>query len=248
MIIDQYGLYPFKGMRLRITRHELNDKQKSAAPNPSSSEFEANNWQLSKLVLECLIPKVGIHPFPLNEQLLMAGTVARFKPGLVLEWGTHVGKSALIFHYVSRELGLNTLVHSIDLPKDIEHSEHPHEKRGELVLGLKQVVLHEGDGINTSLGILSKNQRYADRIGGVLFFVDGDHDYESVKRELSAIIIDAPKAVVLLHDTFYQSSDSGYNTGPYRAINDCLLRTKNKYKRIDTSTGLPGMTLLFPQS
>jgi hypothetical protein len=62
---------------------------------------------------------------------------------------------------------------------------------------------------------------------------------------LSAIMSKAPKAAILLHDTFYQSADSKYNIGPYEAINDCLKKSK-KYKRIDTKTGLPGMTLLYP--
>jgi hypothetical protein len=78
-----------------------------------------------------------------------------------------------------------------------------------------------------------------------VFFVDGDHSYDSVRRELEGIIESVEHPVVLLHDTFYQSSDSGYNTGPYRAIRDLLRQRGSAYKTIDTKTGLPGMTLVF---
>lgn len=213
-------------------------------PNVQGTEFEVNNWQLSELVVKRLVPVVGVHPFPLNELLLMAGTVARFQPQFIFEWGTHIGKAARVFSEVSKELNLDTVVHSVDLPDDIEHGEHPHEQRGMLVRGIDTVELHQGDGLETSLKIMKKPSKNSDG-SKVLFFVDGDHSYKSVKHELTQIMKQAPKAVVLLHDTFYQSPDSKYNTGPHKAIEDCLKGSK-KYKRIDTKTGLPGMTLLYP--
>jgi len=214
------------------------------APNSASSEFEINNWRISELVIDKVVPGVGIHPFPLNELLLMTGAVARFKPSLIFEWGTHIGKSALAFYRISQALGIKTTIHSIDLPDDIEHGEHPHKDRGRLVKNLP-VKLHQGDGLNTALDILNKSKKNP-RGKNALFFIDGDHSYESVKRELKGIIKDAPEAAILLHDTFYQSPDSGYNVGPYRAIEDCLSKSARKYKRVDTATGLPGMTLLYP--
>ncbi|HXB41310.1 MAG TPA: hypothetical protein VNZ49_12260, partial [Bacteroidia bacterium] len=69
--------------------------------------------------------------------------------------------------------------------------------------------------------------------------------YESVKKELETILKTVPNAIVLLHDTFYQSEDSGYNIGPNKAIEDVLGENKNAYKIISTNTGLPGMTLLY---
>jgi hypothetical protein len=77
--------------------------------------------------------------------------------------------------------------------------------------------------------------------------VDGDHSYESVKRELEGIIKNVPNAKILLHDTFYQSSEAGYNVGPCQAIREVLSKQENldRYKIIDTKTGLPGMTLLY---
>jgi cephalosporin hydroxylase len=213
-------------------------------PSPLSTEFEVDNWHISKLVIDKLVPAVGVHPFPLNELMLMSGAVAYFKPKLIFEWGTHIGKSALIFYKASQALGVETVIHSIDLPDEVEHGEHPHTERGKLVRGLPQVKLHQGDGVASSLAILSKESKGIQDGSGILFFIDGDHSYDSVKRELSTIIKKAPKASILLHDTFYQSANSKYNTGPYRAVNDCLGSAK-KYKRVDINTGLPGMTLLY---
>lgn len=111
--------------------------------------------------------------------------------------------------------------------------------------GLPQVNLHQGDGVATALGILSEQDKKTRNGEGVLFFIDGDHSYKSVKRELGSIIKKVPKASILLHDTFYQSSSSKYNVGPYEAINNCLKSGPKSYRRIDTATGLPGMTLLY---
>jgi hypothetical protein len=47
-----------------------------------------------------------------------------------------------------------------------------------------------------------------------------------------------------LHDTFYQSSGSGYNIGPYQAIKD-VVTAAHGYKIIRQDLGLPGMTLLY---
>ncbi|MEX2006654.1 MAG: class I SAM-dependent methyltransferase [Candidatus Saccharimonadales bacterium] len=217
-----------------------------AAQNPSSRQFEIDNWELSELIVKELVPVVGVHPFPLNELLLMCGAVARFKPTLIFEWGTHVGKSARIFYEISEALELKTVIHSVDLPDGVEHGEHPYHKRGKMVQGLSRVKLHQGDGLDTALEIMDGQKSPTRKGGHALFFVDGDHSYESVKRELDGIIEAAPRAVVLLHDTFYQLPDSRYNIGPYRAIRDCLKNSQVKYRRVDTATGLPGMTLLYP--
>ena len=75
--------------------------------------------------------------------------------------------------------------------------------------------------------------------------VDGDHSYESVYRELSTIVNEIPDANVLLHDTFFQSSESGYNIGPWRAIEEIASTNARQFRRIDSGIGLPGMTLLY---
>ncbi|MCC6932100.1 MAG: hypothetical protein IT292_02450, partial [Deltaproteobacteria bacterium] len=171
----------------------------------------------------------------------MAATVTRFRPKAIFEWGTHVGKSARIFYEIIDSFNIPSQVYSFDLPDDVEHNEHPHETRGMLVKGLSKVSLFQEDGVTGALKI-SQKKKINSR--DMLFFIDGDHSYESVKRELSAVIKNHPDAKVLLHDTFYQSEKSKYNVGPWKAIDEFLKKNKG-YRSISTTTGLPGMTLIY---
>lgn len=221
----------------------LTHSASEAAPNPGATEYEVNNWVLSEFVLKRLVPVVGTHPYPLNELMLMAGAVCRFRPTHIFEWGTNVGSSARVFYETGRQFHLPVEIHSIDLPPEIDHVEQPGSSRGRLVRNKPGVSLHLGDGLETSLSIC----RAIPAGGRALFFVDGDHSYESVRRELSAILTEVVNPVVLLHDTFYQSSDSNYNTGPFQAVQDVLKNPPSirEYKTIVTNTGLPGMTLIY---
>jgi hypothetical protein len=125
-----------------------------AVPNLRASEFEVNNWLVSEFVATKLVPLVGYCPFPLHEQMLMVAAVCRMKPTHIFEWGTHVGNSARIFYETCKAFGLETEIHSIDLPDDQDHVEHPRKKRGYLVRGISEVRLYLGDGLDTSLNIL----------------------------------------------------------------------------------------------
>jgi len=211
------------------------------AVNTECTEFEVNNWIVSEFVAGTLLPIVGSHPFPLNELCLMVSTVCRLKPECIVEWGTHLGKSARIFHEISERFGLNIEIHSVDLPDEIVHREHPGEQRGMLVKGLRRVTLHQGDGLTVCLEVYNRFEKP----NKPLIFIDGDHHYESVKRELSGVMMHMPDANILLHDTFYQSAESGYNIGPYRAIVEALAVEPDRYRMLSTNTGLPGMTLLY---
>jgi cephalosporin hydroxylase len=210
--------------------------------NPGCTQFEVDAWQLSGFVLERLVPVVGIHPFPLTELMLLAGAVCRQRPSHIFEWGTHIGKSARAFYEITSYYGIPSEIHSVDLPDETEHVEHPSSERGRMVRGLDRVHLHQGDGVDTSLAIWRK----AAEPNSVLFFVDGDHAEKSVYRELSAIVGAVAKPAVLLHDAFYQSPESSYNVGPYQAIERVLAEHRGRFKRLDTGLGLPGMTLLYP--
>jgi len=212
-----------------------------ALVNLNCTEFEVNNWTISKFIVQHLIPVVGIHPFPLNELHLMVAAVCRLRPTHIFEWGTNIGKSARIFHETAKCFNMTTEIHSIDLPDDVEHAEHPKDLRGALVKGIKEVKLHTGDGLQKSYEIY----RTIPRKTNILFYIDGDHSYDSVYRELSFITEKIPEASILLHDTFYQSSESGYNVGPYKAIKEILHNAPDKYNVISTQTGLPGMTILY---
>lgn len=212
--------------------------------NDGCTFLEINNWTLSKFVIERLVPQVGIHPFPLNEQMLMTAAVCRIKPTHILEWGTNIGASARIFHEICRAFSLNAEIHSIDLPDHERHEEHPGLQRGRLVRGIPQVRLHQGDGLKVSLDIIAKALQPV----RAFFFLDGDHGYDSVRRELATIIRSSTAAGILVHDTFYQSDASGYNIGPYRAVQDVITETGADFEMYSQNIGLPGMTFLWKRT
>lgn len=217
-----------------------NNKYLNPIKNPDCSEFEVDNWIVSDFIIDRLVPFVGTHPFPLTELTLMAASVVRFRPKAIFEWGTHIGKSARVFYETVTAFDIPCQVHSFDLPDDVDHVEHPHDDRGLLVRGLN-VKLYQEDGVSGALRI-SKQEKIPD--SRMLFFVDGDHSYESVKRELAAIVKNHPGAKILLHDTFYQSAGSKYNIGPWQAIDE-FVTSHPAYRRLSTNTGLPGMTLVY---
>ena len=209
--------------------------------SPNSTEFEVDGWIISEFVVSKIIPIVGYHPFPLQELMLMTSTVCRLRPPLIFEWGTHIGKSARIFYETIKYFDIDSHIHSVDLPDEINHVEHPHDKRGALVNGISRVSLHQGDGVVESLRIWEQNGSCPNP----LFFVDGDHSYQSVRREVDLILGTVPKASLLLHDTFYQSQDAGYNIGPHQAILETIDANPQKYKTINSGLSLPGLTLLY---
>jgi len=209
--------------------------------NIAGTELEVDTWAISQFVLWKVVPLVGTHPFPLHELMLMAAAVCRFQPPMVFEWGTHIGKSARVFYEVAEHYGVETEIHSTDLPDDIDHPEHPRGERGRLVRGLSRVHQHRGDGVEVSLALW----RAAGERPNPLFFLDGDHAFETVERELTSIASAAPRATIIVHDTFFQSPGSGYNIGPHQAIEAFLARAPGSYRRQDSGLGLPGMTLLY---
>lgn len=209
--------------------------------NEDCSEFEVDNWIISKFVLKELVPIVGIHPYPLNELMLMTAAICRLKPTHIYEWGTHIGKSARIFYEITKHFHITSQIHSIDLPNDVMHGEHPKKNRGMFVKNIRNVTLHQGDGLTTALDLYRKIKGTS----APLFFLDGDHAYRSIKRELAGIMKNAPVASILIHDTFYQSKEAGYNIGPCKAIREFLRTNSASYKILTTNMGLPGMTLLY---
>jgi hypothetical protein len=221
--------------RLRLTR-----SWPDPVCNPTASEFEVNLWTLSRFVLKKVVPVVGTHPYPLNELLLMTAAACRLKPSVVYDWGTHIGASARIFYECEKAFRLGYEIHSIDLPPDASHVEHPGQKHGRLVRGLAGVHLHRGNGVKIALEQWQK----LGRPKRPLFFVDGDHAYESVRDELNEIFSAVPDASALAHDTFFQSAESKYNVGPSRAIDEIVEKFPSRFRVIKSGLGLPGMTLL----
>lgn len=210
--------------------------------NINCTEFEVDKWALSEFILNKLVPIVGVHPYPLDELMLMSATVCRLQPTYIFEWGTHVGKSARIFYETCKHYNINSEIHSFDLPDDIEHIEHPHKKRGVFLKNIKAVKLYQEDGLKKGIGIFQSST--ADN-KTALFYLDGDHLYDTVVKEIETILNSIPEANILLHDTFYQSGHSGYNIGPYKAIVDSLKGIAHDYYIQQTTMGLPGMTLIY---
>jgi cephalosporin hydroxylase len=210
-------------------------------PDHKGRQFEVGTWAISEFILNKVVPIVGVHPFPLNELSLMVSAVCRIQPSHIFEWGTNVGTSARIFYESIKYFKIDCEIHTIDLPDDIEHVEHPGQHRGELVKGIKKVRMHQGDGATTALSLWNATTRK----GRSLFFLDGDHSYESVQRELKMIFGQVESASFLIHDTLFQSEESLYNTGPFNAVEDFLKSTSGLYDRIEERLGLPGMTLLY---
>ena len=234
-------LFLTKFLLMERIRFKKYIKTNKPVTNKSSNEFEINNWVLSDFLVRKIIPIVGLNSFPLNELLLMTGSICRLRPTHVFVWGTYIGRSARIFYETSEEFGLEIQIHSIDLPDEISHDEHPGRVRGLMVRKYKDVKLHQGDGLEIAMKIVKS----LDKDSKILFFLDADHSYDSVVRELTTIMKELPEANILLHDTFYQSPDSKYNIGPYLAIKNCLGNINNNFSIISTNTGLPGMTLLY---
>lgn len=225
---------------IRKLKHITGIKRNEPAKNIQCSEFEVDNWVLSDFIVKKLIPVVGTHPYPIAELNLMVAAVCRLKPQQIFEWGTNIGKSARIFYETGKRFGIPLEIHSIDLPDDLDHQEHPRAGRGRMVKGYSGVSLYQADGLSKSIELYQR--RSQDR---TLVFIDGDHSYESVRRELAGIVEAMPNAAILLHDTYYQSEQSGYNIGPYKAVTEMLAAMPGKYRVMSMTTGLPGMTLLY---
>lgn len=212
--------------------------------NSSSENLEVDKWEISEFVWKKLLPLVGFRPYPLDELMLMVSSVCLVRPTHIIEWGTHIGASARIFYETVKGFEIESEIFSFDLPDEEEHQEHPGNERGKMVKGFKGVHLFQEDALVKGIDLyLSDNNSEKTP----LFYVDGDHEYDTVKNELAKISSKVPEANMLLHDTFNQSVDSGYNVGPHRAIEEFLKSTNLSYRVISTNLGLPGMTLLTPE-
>jgi hypothetical protein len=126
-------------------------------------------------------------------------------------------------------------IHSIDLPADMMHVEHPGMEHGRLVRGLPGVHLHRGDGVTVALAQWEQLGRPAKP----LFFVDGDHAYESVLRELDMIFATVPDGSALVHDAFFQSAQSCYNVGPARAVDTIVARHSSRLTSLTSGLNPP---------
>jgi predicted O-methyltransferase YrrM len=221
---------------LKFVNRKPNKKYSVKTISKEGSIFEVDCWILSEILLDRVIPKIGISPYPLNEQMLMAAAVAYVQPKIIIEWGTHVGISARLFWEVKEALGLNCHIYTIDSMNQ-SHPEFPGAARGKYLSStdVKQIV---GDGAETA------NKLLEDVFESVLVYVDGDHSRESVKRDL-AIWDKLPQGSgILAHDVFYQTP-STYNVGPWQSFQELLQAQKSNISQVQWQLlGLPGMAFV----
>lgn len=219
----------------------LSDRYKKLEPDKSrnhrlichSELIEVDKYSISQYLLK-LVKIVGYHPFPFDEQLLMASAFLYHKPDVIIDVGTHQGKSARIWFELTRHFGTQTSIHTIDI-FDANHPEYPGHVLGKFIRGTP-VKQHIGDGYEISYDIIKKDSK-----ANFLIFLDADHSYENVLRELQLARV-IKSGGLLVHDTFYQPG-SNYNHGPYLAIRDFSKEFTFK-QVIHLQTGLPGMSYL----
>jgi hypothetical protein len=199
-------------------------------PNPSASEFEVDLWTPTVSLGEGRAGRM--------DEPMMARAACRIKPSVVFDWGTHIGASARTFYECNKAFKLGYQIHSIDRPPDASHVLQPGQEHGRLVRGLDRVHLHRGNGVEVAL----EQWRKLGCPKRPLFFVDGDHAYESVRDELTQIFSTVPDASVLAHDTFFRSEESNYNVEP--AIDEIVEKSPRRFRAVKSGLGVPGMTLL----
>ena len=219
----------------RFKRSSLASAARRSTDSTSRAFLQTEKCLLSKW-LPSLVRVVGTHPFPLDELFAMAGAFEYHRPELVVDIGTHLGKSARVWHEVAKWLGEPCQIHTVDL-FDPNHPEFPGKLLGQFISGLP-VAQHLGDGHTVAREILlaSPGKR-------VLLFLDGDHAYETVLRELQLATLLRPGAsCILVHDTFYQPGAS-YNHGPYLAIEE-YRKTFPFRQVVHLQLGLPGLSYL----
>ena len=175
--------------------------------------------------------------YPEGELEFMCETVAEVKPDVIFEWGTGSGASGRIF---CEATGLVALANSwigepvdlvtIDLPDELAplEAQHPRERTGMYLPDRARISRLRGDGVTVSLALWATN--FADAYNKPLFFIDGDHSYFAVYREVALIDRMVPNAVMLLHDT---------NDGPGLAAEKwCADQRRHTFESIPGRTGI----------
>jgi len=202
--------------------------------------FESELHDASKFVVEVLYPLIKSQPYPINEQILMTCVAKTRDIDYIFEYGTHFGVSARIWYEIKKYFNLKYNIHTIDLPYNEEHIEHPKNNVGVFIRNISEIQQHFGNGVEVSLELAKKF-----KAKNPLFFVDGDHEYESVYLELDRIYSEFPSSHVLAHDTFMQREEKKYNTGPGRAVKAII--KKYNLEEVQLNIGTPGMTYLYKE-
>ncbi len=169
--------------------------------------------------------------YPGSELDFICDLVERIRPDVIFDWGTYAGTSARIFWECSRLLALHAAIHTIELPDELKALDgaHPGASCG-LHLHGTTVTQHYGDGVTEALVLWRRLEPQRS-----LFFLDGDHHWVMVYREIELIDRMVPDAVILIHDT---------NAGPGHAAREWV--RKNETRSFTSITGREGIGHLAP--
>jgi cephalosporin hydroxylase len=169
--------------------------------------------------------------YPEGELEFMCDTVESLRPDCIFEWGTGSGASGRIFSEATHIIDdvFIPLV-TVELPDELSplESQHPRERTGQHLPSRARISALRGDGVTLALTMWATNFE-----GGYhkpLFFIDGDHSYFAVYREIALIDRMVPNAVIILHDT---------NDGPGLAAEKWVAdQRRHTYKSIVGRTGI----------
>lgn len=151
-----------------------------------------------------IVERIGLTGYSHEEITMIYETMDELRPEIIVEWGTNVGTSARIFHEARNLLKLPCEVHSVEIQREL--GEGWGHERGHHVKGLP-VTLHVGDGVTTGVDLWHESG--AER---ALFFLDDNHAEAEVLRQMRLIHIEAPQAVMLIHDTHYPVAVAGFTS------------------------------------
>lgn len=147
------------------------------------------------------IQEIGLTGYSPEEIELIYTTMREYQPDFIAEYGTNIGTSARIFHEARQMLKLDCVIHSIEIHRDLG-AVWGHE-RGHHVKGLP-VDLHIGDGVTRGIELW-----HASGAHRPLFFLDDNHAETEVLRQMRLIHLEAPEAVMIVHDT-HTPSEGGW--------------------------------------
>ena len=157
--------------------------------------------------VEHIIDEIGLVGYSPAELNMILDTMQDQQTSFLCEWGTNVGQSARIFHEARVWLGLRCVIHSVEIMPDLGTSFG--YERGHFVKGFP-VMLHIGDGVNEGITLFHDSHVPSNK---ALFFLDDNHAESEVLRQMRMIAVEAPQAVMLIHDTHFAVSLSGQTRG-----------------------------------
>src|SRR5258708_28570944 len=88
-----YGNFALLSLFRKLSAKTIAGRYPNPVRNAGAAVFEVDLWILSRFLIDRIVPLLGVHPYPLNEQLLMVAAACRIRPGVVFDWGTHIGAS-----------------------------------------------------------------------------------------------------------------------------------------------------------